>query len=98
MKPSRLVQVHAAAEEWARLHNIEATRIEVKPSGIGSNIHVLVVARRGFENWPRSERQDDLFHYLHEHANPDNELVITLALTMTEEEYDKHELTADAEP
>jgi hypothetical protein len=36
--------------------------IEVKPSGSGPDIHVLVVARRVFENWRWSER--DLFRFL----------------------------------
>ncbi|MCI0697279.1 hypothetical protein L0337_35405 [candidate division KSB1 bacterium] len=91
MKLSKLAQLRAAVEDWTRLHNVDATLIEVKPSGIGSNIHVLVVARRGFENWPRHERRNDLFNYLHQHANPDNDLVLTLVLTMTEEEYEKYE-------
>jgi len=48
-------------------------------------------ARHGFENWPRYERRSDLFKYLHDRANPDRDLVITLLLTMTEEEYEKYD-------
>jgi len=32
-----------------------------------------------------------LFKYLHEHANPDKNLVITLLMTMTEEEFEKYD-------
>jgi hypothetical protein len=91
MKSSKLDLLREKVEEWARIHNVDAKLIEVKPSGIGSNIHILVVARHGFENWPRYERRNDLFDYLHKHANPDHDLVLTLVLTMTEEEYDKYE-------
>lgn len=91
MKSSRIDLLRAAVEDWARIHHIDAKLIEVKHSGIGSNIHILVVARRGFENWPRHERRNDLFKYLHDHANPDKDLVITLLMTMTEEEYEKYD-------
>jgi len=91
MKSSKLDLLRAAIEEWTRIHHIDAKLIEVKPSGIGSNIHILVVARQGFESWPYYERRSDLFKYLHEHANPDKDLVITMLLTMTEDEYDKYD-------
>jgi len=91
MKSSKIDLLRTTIEEWVRLHQIDAKLIEVKPSGIGDNIHILVVARKGFENWPSYERRSDLFKYLHNHANPDKKLVITLLITMTEEEYDKYD-------
>jgi len=91
MKSSKLDLLRATIDEWTRIHDIDAKLIGVKPSGIGSNIHILIVARHGFENWPCYERRSDLFKYLHDRANPDKDLVITLLMTMTEEEYDKYD-------
>lgn len=91
MKSSKIDLLRKTIEEWVRLHHVDAKLIEVKPSGIGSNIHILVVASQGFENWPHYERRSDLFKYLHDHANPDKNLVITLLITMTEEEYEKYD-------
>jgi len=45
MKTSKLELLRATIVEWAKIHHIDTSLIEVKPSGIGSNIHILVVAR-----------------------------------------------------
>lgn len=90
MKSTLIKKVRAAVEEWARIHNIETTLIEAKYTGLGSNVHVLVVARKGFENWPRYERHNSLFQFLDSKLNTDGDLVITGLGMMTEEEYEKY--------
>lgn len=91
MKSVLLEKLRAAVEEWARMHNVETTLIEAKFTGLGSNVHVLVVARKGFENWSRYERHNSLFQFLDSKLNADGELVITRLGMMTEEEYEKYE-------
>jgi hypothetical protein len=91
MKAERLEKLRKAAEEWAQAHNVESTLVEVKYSGVGSNVHVLVVARKGFENWPWFERDSSLFDFLHAKANINGDLFISSLGTMTEDEYEKYE-------
>ncbi len=91
MKTSLLEKLRAAVEEWARIHNVETTLIDAKYTGIGSNVHVVVVARKGFENWSRYERHNSLFQFLHDKVNGNGDLVITRLSMMTEEEYEKYE-------
>lgn len=90
MKTSLLEKLREAVAEWTRIHNIETNLIEVKPSGIASGIHILVVARRGFENWRWSERERDLFRFLLARFNGTGDFVITRLETMTEDEYEKY--------
>jgi len=91
MKSSVLKELHAAIEEWARVHNIETSLIEVKPSGIGSSVHILVVARKGFENWPQFERHDSFFNFLNTQVKRPRDVFISRFSPMTEEEYEKYE-------
>lgn len=91
MKAKLLANLRAAAAEWASLHNVEAVLIEAKYSGIGSNVHIRVVARSGFESWPRSKREHDLFDFLHAKINGNGDFFISSLITMTEEEYEKYE-------
>ena len=91
MKNSVLNELHAAIEEWARVHNVETSLIEVKPSGIGSSVHILAVARKGFENWSWVERHDSLFDFLNAKVKRPSDLLISRLSTMTEEEYEKYE-------
>ena len=92
MKSSVLKELHAAIEEWARVHNVETSLIEVKPSGIGSSVHILVVARKGFENWPWYERHDSLFNFLNAKVDrTGSDVFISRLSPMTEEEYEKYE-------
>jgi len=91
MKTELLKKLRQAAEEWARAHNVEITLIDVKYSGVGSNVHVLVVARKGFENWSWFERDSSLFDFLHAKANNNGALFISSLGTITEEEYEKYE-------
>ncbi len=91
MKTSRLKDLRAIIEEWADIHNVETTLIDIQPRGIGSNVHVIVVARKGFENWRRSERHDSLFDFIHAKLNLNGELFISRLSAMTEEEYESYE-------
>jgi len=91
MKSILLKKLRSAVEEWARMHNVETTLIEAKYTGLGSNVHVLVVARTGFENWSRYERHNSLFQFLDSKLNANGELVITGLGMMTEEEHEKYE-------
>ncbi len=91
MKNSLLKKLREAAEEWARINNIESVLIDAKYTGIGSSVHVVVVARKGFENWSRYERHQSLFNFLHDKANANGNLFISRLSMMTEEEYEKYE-------
>ncbi len=91
MKTSILKELRTVIEEWAHIHNVETTLIDIQPSGIGANAHVIVVARTGFENWRRSERHDSLFDFIHAKLNLNGELFISRLSAMTEEEYEKYE-------
>jgi len=64
MKIVLLKKLREAVAEWARMHNIETTTIEAKFSGLGAGVHVLVVARQGFENWRWAERERGLFRFI----------------------------------
>jgi len=91
MKNAFLKELREAAEEWARIHNIETTLIDAKPTGIGSSVRVIVVARKGFENWSRYDRHHSLFNFLHDKVNVNGSLFISRLSMMTEEEYEKYE-------
>ncbi len=92
MKSAILKELKAAIEEWARVHNIETSLIDVKQTGMGSIVHVLVVARKGFENWPFHERHDSLFSFLNAKVDrTHSDVFISRLSPMTEEEYEKYE-------
>jgi len=92
MKNAILKELHAAIEEWARVHNVETSLIEVKPGGIGSSVYIFVVARKGFENWPWYERHDSLFDFLNAKVDrTGSDVFISRLSPMTEEEYEKYE-------
>jgi len=91
MKTAILNELRAAIEEWARLHNIETSRIEVKYSGIGSHIHIDVVARHGFENWWWAERDRSLIDFIFSKVTQNGDFFISRLETMTEAEYEKYE-------
>ena len=64
MKSSIINRLRAGVEEWTRIHDVKPSLIEVKFSGVGSFVHVLVVARHGFENWRWSERDRSLIGFI----------------------------------
>lgn len=90
MKAIVLEKLREAVAEWTRNHNLETMVIEVKASGIASGVHILVVARRGFETWHWAERDRDLFRFLRARFNGTNDFMITRLETMTEEQYEKY--------
>ncbi len=91
MKSEILKELREAVNEWARIHNVALTSVEAKYSGIGSNVHVLVVAKQGFENWRWSERDGSLFDFLYAKVANNSKVFISRLETMTEEEYEKYE-------
>jgi len=91
MKSSILRELRAAAEEWARNHNVQTILIDVKYSGVGSYVHVIIVANKGFENWRWSERDRSLFDFLHTRVSNNGDFFISRLETMTEAEYEKYE-------
>lgn len=90
MKTIVLEKLREAVMEWVQSHNIETTLVEVKPSGIALGVHILVVARRGFESWHWAERERDLFRFLRARFNGNNDFMITRLETMTEDQYEKY--------
>jgi len=91
MKATLLTKLRSAVEEWARIHQVETTLIDAKYTGLGSSVHVLVVARKGFENWSPYERHNSLFQFLYDKVGVNDDLVITRLSMMTEDEYEKYE-------
>ncbi|NUO81291.1 hypothetical protein HUU05_14530 [candidate division KSB1 bacterium] len=55
---------------------------------------VKVVACNGFENWSRSERERDLFDFLHAMVNGNGALFISSLITLTEDEREQYESVA----
>jgi len=94
MKAQLLEKLRATIAEWAQKHDIETTVIDAQFSGIGAGVHLLVVARRGFENWRWADRERDLFRFINHQFNGNGNFVITRLETMTEGEYEKFEEVA----
>lgn len=79
--------------EWANSVGIvQLSTVEVYPSGIGSNIHVIIVANKGFESWERAERDNLIYDYLAGNLSPSELVKISLFLTMTEEEFERYSI------
>jgi acid stress-induced BolA-like protein IbaG/YrbA len=87
-------KIKAAVEDWARQYpQVELSVIEAYPSGIGENVHVIIVAQKGFENWRQLARQKDLEAFLRKRLGDAESAKIPLLLTLTEEEFDRYEIT-----
>jgi hypothetical protein len=86
-----LDRIRTAIQEWAQQHSIELALLEVNPSGVGSNVHVILVARKGFENWPQIEREESLDKYLRLKLGDADVVHIFVTITMAEEEYDQYD-------
>jgi hypothetical protein len=91
MKREILEKTKTAVEKWAAIHHVDLIINKVKYSGIGSNIHIIVVARKGFENWSNKDRINSLYQYISKNANTNGQLAISRLWMMTEEEYEKLE-------
>lgn len=88
MKNTLLDNLRAATAELAHIHNIDAALIKARYSGIGDNVHVLLVARRGLEHWAAYERHKSLFDFLHRQVHSNGGLFISRLSMMTEDEYE----------
>ena len=86
-----LEKIRAAILEWVQEHGIELALLEVNPSGIGSHVHIILVARRGFENWPEIDREESLYQHLRSRLSDADVANIFLTITMPEEEYEKYQ-------
>jgi hypothetical protein len=96
MRRLLIERVKKAVQEWAKQYpKVELVLIKVYPSGIGENIHVIVVASQGFDDWEQSTRRKDLYWFLRKQLDPSDVAKISLLLTMTEEQYDKYEVNYD---
>jgi len=86
-----LERIRTAIQEWAQQHSVELAILEVNPSGIGSNVHIIAIASRGFENWSKVDREENLYKYLRSRLGDADVVNIALTITMPEEEYDQYD-------
>jgi len=94
MKRAFIEKVKTAIQEWAKLHpTVELASVVVNPTGLPDDFDVIVVANKGFENWEQIERENDLYWFLRKKLGDADIVKITVLLTLTEEEYDKHEIS-----
>ncbi len=57
-------KIRTTIQEWAQQHSIELARLEVAPTGLEKNARIILVARQGFENWSRVDREENLYQRL----------------------------------
>jgi len=96
MKRVFIEKIKNAVQEWANQHpNVELESVAVHPKGILDDVDVIVVARKGFENWGRSERENDLYWFLRKKLGDTDIVKIFVLLTLTEEESEKYEISRD---
>ena len=83
-------KLYVTVEEWLQEHSIAPIFIDVKFTGLGNNVEIIVVAHKGLGNWPDRERDKSLFNFLHARFNSNDGLGLTLLKIMTEDEYEKY--------
>jgi len=82
--------------DWANQYpNLELSLVEVFPSGIPDDFNVIVVAKKGFENWRKIERQRDIADFLSKQLGDAMVTKISVLHAFTEEQYEKYEITRD---
>jgi hypothetical protein len=92
-----IAKVKNLIQEWAALYpTVELTSIEVNPNGFPDDYDVIVVAGKGFENWEKREREKDLYWFLRKQLGDADIVKIWVLLALTEEQYEKYEVTHDA--
>jgi len=92
MKRELIEKIAKTIYEWAKQHpNVELAEVEIAHSGIGDHIHVIAVAKQGFENWRDLGRYKDLSEFLIKQLGNADAAKISKLLTMTEEEKDNYE-------
>ena len=84
-------KLRAAIQDWAQKHAIELSLAEVNPTGIELDVQVIVVARKGFENWSEIDRDENLYNHLKSVLNRESVVNMLYLITMTEEEYDQYD-------
>lgn len=85
-------KIKQTIQEWAAQYpQVELTLVKVILSGIADNIHVILVARKGFEDWEETDRDNNLYWFLRKKLGDEDIVKIPLLLTMTEERYDRYE-------
>jgi hypothetical protein len=91
-----LERIKKLITDWAAQYpHVELAYVEVYFSGIADNIHVIVVASKGFENWDSTDRENDLYWFLRKQLGDAYIVKIYLLRTMTEEEYDRYEIVRE---
>jgi hypothetical protein len=96
MKRIFVEKIKNAVQEWADQYpNVELESVKVHSKGILDDVDVVVVARKGFENWSRSEREKDLYWFLRKKLGDADIVKIFVLLTLTEEESEKYEIARD---
>jgi len=97
MKRQFIEKVKTTIQEWAKLHPaVELASVEVNPTGLPDDFDVIVVTSKGFENWEQTERENDLYWFLRKKLGDADIVKITILLALTEEQYEKYEITHDA--
>ena len=92
MTKLKLVEtIRAVIQEWAKQYSVEISLLEVNPSGIELDVQIIVVARKGFENWSEIDRYDNLYKYLRSKLDAAGIVNLMSLITMSEEEYDQYE-------
>jgi len=84
-------KLRAAVQEWAQKHSVELALLEVEPTGIEMDVRVIVVARKGFENWPEIDRDESLYNHLRSVRDKEGIVNMLYLITLSEKEYDKYD-------
>jgi acid stress-induced BolA-like protein IbaG/YrbA len=79
-------KIEEAIRSWAKENGVILSKLEVYPSGIGSNIHVIVVAESGLEPWSQIEREQKIYDYLKTKLLDAERVRISLLLALTDDE------------
>jgi hypothetical protein len=99
MRKLFIEKIKKVVHDWAAQYpQVELYLIDVYPSGIGENLHLIVVAAKGFENWRQLAIREDLFTFLRKQLGDADVVRISKILPLTEEEYEQYELTRHETP
>jgi acid stress-induced BolA-like protein IbaG/YrbA len=89
-------KIKKSVYDWAKQYpHVELSLVEVYPSGIGDNVHVIVVAKKGFENWRKIERQNDIADFIGKQLGDAIVTKIPVLHAFTEEQYEKYEISRE---
>jgi stress-induced morphogen len=89
-------EIKKSIYDWAKQYpHLELSVVDVYPSGIRDNVHVIVVAKKGFENWRKIERQRDIANFIGKQLGDSIAVKIPILHAFTEEQYEKYESARD---